>query len=93
MVTFLQSRPSCPSDPGVWNAPCTSNPYAKAALFVYEGGVLRSLVANVNNNYQFTAITNTTGATQTYTIELYIGDWSGLSSSNFAVAWDAAVAD
>jgi len=41
------------------------------------------------SNYQYIAKTNTSGATKTYTVRIYLADWGGLSATTWGLAWSS----
>jgi hypothetical protein len=84
---LLQSRPSCPQNPG--SSSCSSNPYPNFGLFLYDGGSLVGYSVSSKNNYQYIAITNTSGVQKDYKIRIYMYNWNGLSSTTFGVAWNS----
>ncbi|MBE7483047.1 MAG: hypothetical protein HS104_24115 [Polyangiaceae bacterium] len=88
VAAFFQTRPTCPASPGSWS--CTANPYPLFWLLVYDGSTLVGWSFNGNNNYKYTAFTNTSGVQRDYTIKLYVVAWNGLPATTFGVAWSAS---
>jgi hypothetical protein len=84
---LLQSRPSCPQNPG--SSSCSSNPYPNFGVFLYDGGSLVRYSVSSKNNYQYIAITNSSGVQKDYKIRIYMYNWNGLSSTTFGVAWNS----
>lgn len=87
-AAFLQTRPTCPQNPGSWS--CGPNPYPVFWLLVYDGTTLVGWSLNANNNYKYVALTNTSGSQKDYVIKLYLVGWNGLPATTFGVAWSAS---
>jgi hypothetical protein len=87
VASLLQSRPTCPSNPGSWS--CTANPYPYQFLFLYDGTSMVRWSPGVANNYTYIHHVNTSGVQKDYKIKIYLYGWNGLSSTTFGIAWNA----
>ncbi len=87
VAAFLQTRPTCPQNPG--SGSCTADPYPFFGLFVYDGAILVRAAPNASSNYQYISHVNTTGVQKDYTVKIYMGPWNGLTQTTFGVAWDS----
>ncbi|MBK7585965.1 MAG: S8 family serine peptidase [Myxococcales bacterium] len=84
---FLQTRPTCPQNPG--SGSCTADPYPFFGLFVYDNATLVRAALNASSNYQYISHFNTTGVQKDYTVRIYMGGWNGLTQTTFGLAWDS----
>ena len=84
---FVQTRPTCPSNPDSYS--CGPNPYPHIGIWVYDGTTLVAVGSNTNNNYAYTAFTNSSGSQKDYTLKMYVGSYNGLSSTTYGAAWSS----
>ena len=87
VASLLQARPTCPQNPGSFD--CSADPYPLHALILYDGALLAGYSVGSGSNYQYIAKTNTSGATKTYTVRIYLADWGGLSATTWGLAWSS----
>jgi len=102
VAALLQSRPTCPSNPGCseyYPDPyhpvggcwayfhCSANPYVIFSLQVYDGTTLVAAANNTSTSYQFIRYVNTSGVNKTYTVKIIPLNYNGLTGTTWGMAW------
>jgi hypothetical protein len=91
VAAILMAKSNCGSPPDYTNCTTQDYPYFRLELHE-EGGFSTAVSANYDQNYQFASIDNTRFPTPSkwYTINIYLESWNAMTSSYWAVAWQAS---